>query len=166
VAPTAAALNVSTTASPETHRPIFFLVWQSATFKAHWAIFVPNKEDRSVKTGKYFHVEGSVREGFDFRIVRGWDINKTRNRPYTPIELGWCQADLLTDTPTVDDQLVKESTPRDRFEEILASIPAPGKSMRSASTSVVSLGRVFQPRVGANMRLPSGFQQSSEGRIV
>ncbi|KAF1824756.1 uncharacterized protein K489DRAFT_189388 [Dissoconium aciculare CBS 342.82] len=96
----------------------------------------PSGEERQI-----FPCRSSPLKGFVFQIVRGWDINLTRSRPFNPIDLGWCQADLITDTPTASNQLVKDSIPRDRFEEILASIPAPGKSMRSASTSVASSSR-------------------------
>jgi hypothetical protein len=115
------------------------LTWPSATFKAHWAIFVPALGDRSAKKGKYIHVEGNVREGFTLEIRRGYDISKTRNHPRARVELGWIQADLIDETtlglgaPYQPDTVV-----RDRFEELCAAIPAPAPTLRSAATSDVS----------------------------
>lgn len=125
------------------HRPIFLLSWPSGTFKAHWAIFIPEAGDKTSKKSKYFHVEGNLRKGFNFVIVRGWDLNLSRSRPDTPIEIGWLLSDLVQDTPTTDDKLFKESIPRDDLEAILAAVPAPGKSLNSVSSGVPSSVRSF-----------------------
>lgn len=71
------------------HRPIFLLVWPNALFKAHWAIFVPEAGDKIYKKGKYIHVEGGLRNGFQQEIVCGWHLNLIRRRPGPPIEIGW-----------------------------------------------------------------------------
>lgn len=115
-------------------RPIFLLVWPSALFKAHWAIFVPDLNDKTIKKGKYIHVTGSLDKGYQLEIVRGYDISKSRVRPMSPIEIGLVPADMIKDTPT-DDKLVKESTPRDRLEAFLASVPPPSASLNSATAT-------------------------------
>ena len=113
-------------------RAIYLLVWPSALFKAHWAIFIPDADDKTVKIGRYIHATGSLDKGFQIEFVRGYDISKTRNRPQSPIEIGWVQADLLQDTPT-NGQLVKESQYRDRFEQHVAAVPTPPPSLRSTN---------------------------------
>lgn len=78
------------------HRPIFLLVWPSAVFKAHWAVFVREINDLSLQTGKYIHVAGSLSGGFQFQIVRGNNLTKTRNYSNSPIEIGRIPAKLYS----------------------------------------------------------------------
>jgi len=115
------------------YRPIFLLVWPSALFKAHWAIFIPDATDKTYKQGKYIHVAGSLDKGFQFEVVRGWDINKSRSRPGSPIEIGWVRAEYIQDTPT-NGRLVKESVARDALEAFLAAVPPPTASLNSVSS--------------------------------
>ncbi|KAM3421447.1 hypothetical protein BST61_g1840 [Cercospora zeina] len=122
------------------YRPIFLLVWPSPLFKAHWAIFIPEAGDNTFKKGKYVHVEGHLREGFHFGIVRGWDLTLTNRRPKPAIEIGWIRSDLVVDTPA-DGSLIKDATPCDQLETFLAAVPAPGQSLNSVSSGGSSSGK-------------------------
>jgi hypothetical protein len=75
-------------------------------------------ENRAVKQGKYLHVEGSPLKGFVFQIVRGWDTDLTRSRPFDPIELGRCKADLINWLKTRSHEFVsKKFLPQSRRQE-------------------------------------------------
>lgn len=127
----------SQSASPQSQaviRPVFLLVWPNALFKVHWAVFIPDASDPTCKRGKYYHVEGSLKDGFRFEIVRGWDISKSRRRPHSPIEIGAIPAELVVDIAT-NDKLVKEAVPRDRIDAFFASVQPPSQSLNSVSTS-------------------------------
>lgn len=140
-APAAPSSDTQNASKTGHYRPIFLLAWESALFKAHWAVFVPNASDKTCKTGKYIHVVGNLEKGFEFEVVRGWDINMSRHRPLSPIEIGWVRVELVEDTPTVKGQLAKEAVPRDQLEAILASVAPPSKSLKSASSSEPSAVR-------------------------
>lgn len=161
--PVASPIVPTTTTSPQTDfRPVFLLIWPSATFKAHWAIFIPDADDRTYKRGRYIHVEGSLKEGFRFEIVRGWDISKSRRRPHSPIEIGCIPAGLVTDSAT-DDKLIKESIARDQIEEFFASIPPPSASLNSGSSAV----RFVPSLSGLNMEADaSDIGARQEGGVV
>jgi hypothetical protein len=124
--------------SAEQYRPVFLLCYPSGTFKSHWAIFVPEIDDKSVKRGKLIHVTGSVREGFEVEIKRNFDLKKTKTIPYPPIELGIVSTTYLADT-ILDGKYSTDSQPLDRFEEVMLSVPAPKASLNKASDSQVSL---------------------------
>ncbi|SMR52316.1 unnamed protein product [Zymoseptoria tritici ST99CH_1E4] len=128
------------------YRPVFLLVWSSAKFKAHWALFIADAADKTFKSGKYIHVEGNPVDGFTFQIVRGWDINKSRRRPQSPIEIGWVRADLIVDVPS-NGQLVKESVPRDQLEAMLAAVPAPARSFNKVTEGDGSGGKRKKPEL-------------------
>jgi hypothetical protein len=120
------------------YRPIYLLCYPSAKFKAHWAIFVPELQDRSVKKGKLIHVQGTVSTGFAHEIKRNYDMKETRNQPHTPIEIGLVPAHLIVDN-TGDGSYTSDCTPQDSFEEFLLSIPAPGKSLNTVAEGNVSV---------------------------
>lgn len=124
-------------AAAEQYRPVYLLVFQSATFKAHWAIFVPEAGSRSVKKGKMIHILGSVKEGFKLEVRRNYNMDFTRSRPLPPIEIGLVSTRHLVDTPG-DGSYIVDLQIQDTFEEIIASVPVPGKSHNSASASWVS----------------------------
>lgn len=115
-------------------RHIFLLVWRSMKFKAHWAIFIPDANDKTYKKGKYVHVHGSVNQGFKFQIVRNWNIDLSKNRPDWPLELGSVRAEHVQDVEVgKSDGLLKDAAPFDTIERIMARISAPSASMKKAS---------------------------------
>jgi hypothetical protein len=58
--------------------------------------------------------------------------------PSSPIEIGWVQAGLIVDNPT-EGELLRDGTPGDRLEALIANVPPPQKSLRSSDSSLVSL---------------------------
>ncbi|KAK4621529.1 hypothetical protein CLAFUW4_06966 [Fulvia fulva] len=119
-------------------------------FKAHWAIFIPESGDRSCKRGKYIHVIGSLKDGFQFELVRGYDMAKTGTRPLPAIEIGLVTAGFVVDTPS-GGQRVKGAIgdlkngqqpfrAMDGLEQFLAAVAPPTKSLNSA-TSGTSRGK-------------------------
>nr|POF17741.1 hypothetical protein CFP56_13153 [Quercus suber] len=138
--PTNSGQITTTQQNKAQYRPIFLLVWPNATFKAHWAIFVPASTDKTFKTGTYIHVTGALDKGFKFEIVRGWDLDMTLRRPQSPIEIGWIQADWINDAP-FERNLIKEATPRDQLENFLAATAAPSGSLNRVSSGEASTGK-------------------------
>lgn len=141
VAPNSQQGQTSSQSSATGYRPIFLLVWPSALFKAHWAIFIPEASDKTFKTGKYIHAEGNPKDGFNFQVVRGWDMNQSRRRPQVPIEIGWVPANLVSDIATEGGRLVKESVARDQLEAYMAAIPTPDATMIHVAAGQSSSGK-------------------------
>jgi hypothetical protein len=77
-------------------------------------------------------VTGSVKDGFQFKVVRGYDVKKTRTHPKDIIDIGWVLSNLVEDTPT-NGQLVKEKEPKDGLEKLLYEEAAPGPSLNNAA---------------------------------
>lgn len=108
-------------------RPLYIMIWSSPVFQAHWSFWAPALEDGQRTKGKRVHVHGNVREGFVIEFVRNYDLCETRSYP-TIIEIGAIRVEDLLDT-VMDGLLFKEQTPRDRFEAIAFSVPAPRGSL-------------------------------------
>jgi hypothetical protein len=119
-------------------RPVFLLCYPSAKFKSHWAIFVPELQDLRVHKGKLIHVVGNVREGFELEFKRNYDLNFTNNPPGTPIELGLAPSAYLLDT-IGENVYTADSDPKDYFEKMIASVPAPSKSLNTVQRDSVSV---------------------------
>jgi hypothetical protein len=113
-------------------------------FKSHWAFFVPEINDTSVKKGKLIHVTGSVRDGFQIEIKRNYDLRKTKTTPHSPIEIGIASTQYLIDT-ILDGKNSSDDQPLDRFEELILSVPAPGASLNKASDGQVSVSMHISP---------------------
>lgn len=144
-------------------RPVYLVAYRSATFKSHWGLFIPNKDDKRHKVGRLIHIEGSVQEGFIFEIRRNYDISKTRNVPYPLILLGTCSDHFLIDNAHTirDGDYHKDHLARDPFEKLMASVPAPGKSLRTQADHPVSSPSVL----GAQYDLKTN-EKLILGRIV
>ena len=116
-----------TKAPPSPYRPLYLMVWSSATFKAHWSLWAPELGQRQAAKGKRAHVIGDLRRGFLVEFIRNYDLFETRTRP-TIIEIGAMRVEDLLDTP-LDGQYSKEAMPRDYFENIALSVPPPRGSL-------------------------------------
>ncbi|OTA86896.1 hypothetical protein M434DRAFT_399700 [Hypoxylon sp. CO27-5] len=123
--------------STEQYRPIFLLCYESATFKAHWALFAPRLQDKACKAGRKIHVMGNVQQGFKHEIIRDYDLTKTRTKPLTPIEIGLVSTRHLVEVAE-DFRHGKDTTARDAFEDLVLSIPAPSQSLNRASDNTAS----------------------------
>ncbi|OTA55886.1 hypothetical protein K449DRAFT_438452 [Hypoxylon sp. EC38] len=111
-----------------------------------------NKEEKTVASGRSaervvvphagpsteqyrpIHVIGSVQEGFNHEIIRDYNLTKTTSKPMTPIEIGVVSTRHLVEVAE-DFRYGRDSTARDAFEDLVLSIPAPGKSLNRASDS-------------------------------
>ncbi|KAI1139346.1 hypothetical protein F5Y05DRAFT_412448 [Hypoxylon sp. FL0543] len=133
----------STGATGEQYRSVFLLTYKSATFKSHWALFVPHAQDRSCKTGRKIHAIGNVQEGFEIEIIRNYDLTLTRTKPLTPIELGIVSTQYLVEVAE-DFQYGIDTTARDAFEDLILSVPAPSKSLNKVQDNPG--GRAGPPR--------------------
>lgn len=118
-------------------RPVYLLYFPSVKFKAHWAMFVPEIQDRRCRKGKLIHVIGSVRDGFQLEFRRNYDINLTRNPPRPPVELGLAPTAFLIDT-SGDGTYSRDCEPKDHFENLITSVPAPPKSLHTVQAGSVS----------------------------
>ncbi|KAI1472385.1 uncharacterized protein F4812DRAFT_11387 [Daldinia caldariorum] len=107
--------------SGEQYRPVFLLCYPSATFKSHWALFVPLAEDKNCRAGRKIHVTGNVQEGFNHEIIRNYDLSETHTRPQTPKEIGIVSTRYLVEVAK-DLVYAKDTTARDPFEEFILSL--------------------------------------------
>ncbi|KAK6956368.1 hypothetical protein Daesc_001645 [Daldinia eschscholtzii] len=126
------------TTSGEQYRPVFLLCYPSATFKSHWALFVPKIQDKNCKAGgRKIHVTGNVQESFGHEIIRNYDLTQTRTKPLTPIEIGIVSTHYLVEVAE-DFVFAKDTIPRDAFEQLILSIPAPSQSLNRVNDDSVS----------------------------
>lgn len=112
------------------NRDIKLIVYSSPLFPAHWALFIPTAANPDV--GKIIHATGDVLQGFEVEFKRGYNEADTKRRKEV--------IDLCTvDGAYVDDGPLQRSTdkrPIDDIERKAAAIPTPGKSLRSAGSTV------------------------------
>ncbi|KAI1267652.1 hypothetical protein F5Y18DRAFT_307873 [Xylariaceae sp. FL1019] len=121
------------------YRSVFLLHYGSATFKAHWALFVPDPLDNRCKKGRKIHVAGSVKEGFKHEITRNCNLTLTRTKPETPLEIGIVSTQYIIEVAQ-DAKYGLDTTARDPFEELVLSVPAPNQSLNKASDQTAQTG--------------------------
>ena len=138
----------------EQFRSIFLLSYPSGTFKSHWAIMIPRAGAGRIQKGTQVHAIGNLKDGFELEIRRNFDIDATRTKPDTPIEIGVVPVQYI-DGPE-DEKYSKGSVPRDALERAMFSVPAPSKSLNSATGKDVSRF-LFGPRVLNNGAEASGW---------
>ncbi|RYP78257.1 hypothetical protein DL771_000734 [Monosporascus sp. 5C6A] len=122
------------TGSPE-YRTLYLLSYvPSPLFPAHWSMWVPYRgSDGSVgKRGTRLHVTGDSRNGFAHDFDRGYDPDEDDRCP-------WVRAAARIEERHVEDPPTPEGASaceaHNRLERVALSIPAPGPSMRAASSN-------------------------------
>lgn len=135
---------LATSSTAEQYRPVFLLCYESATFKAHWALFAPHAQSKTCKTGRKLHVTGNVQQGFHQEIIRNYDLSLTRTKPLTPIEIGLVSTRHLVDIAE-DFHFARDTTARDAFEQLVLSVPAPNQSLNRVSDNPVSTKHTPNP---------------------
>lgn len=98
-------------------------------FKDHHTLYVPSLS--SPTTGKSVHCEGSPLLGFVHVVERGYDPKSGRSSgTFLLGDVDDSHIVDVADHATEEGDLVK---PIDAFERTAFSVPAPGKSLRSAT---------------------------------
>ncbi|KAI8966425.1 hypothetical protein F5Y11DRAFT_343486 [Daldinia sp. FL1419] len=125
------------------YRPVFLPRYLSATFKLHRALFVPRVQDTTVKAGRKIHVAGNVHQGFNHEIIRNYDLNQTRTKPPTLLEIGAASTQHLVEVAE-DLRFGEDTVARDAFEQLVLSVAAPSQSPNRVSND--SAARSGPPR--------------------
>lgn len=114
--------NTATTKSGQ--RKVYLVVQRQPLFKAHWAIFVPSTQDATV--GAKIHATGDALNGFEVAFDRNYTL-ETGSPSQSTTLLGAVNS-ASQDTEDAQDAV-------DKLEAYAASVPAPGPSLRSSSSS-------------------------------
>lgn len=117
-------------------RPVYLLVYSSHLFAAHWSMWIPHyNTDTQVteETGKFINARGDSLNGFVHEFVRNHDLSQDPSRKEI-IFLGRTDAANVADG-SLGTECYTDTEATDRLEEVALSVPAPGPSLRSASSS-------------------------------
>ncbi|KAG5336320.1 hypothetical protein C0989_012168 [Termitomyces sp. Mn162] len=133
-----------TPSTPSVKRDIFLIISPNPLFAAHWSIWIPSiPQAEGEDLGKVLHVTGSPVTGFVHEVKRGYDMSTTRHA-YSFIILGQIDSNLVVDVDlkdqvifTADDDCEAPSIESiDAIEKLAFSVPAPKKTLKSASDNV------------------------------
>ncbi|KAM5361433.1 hypothetical protein ACJZ2D_013123 [Fusarium nematophilum] len=116
-------------------RTLYLVMYNSRLFPAHWALWVPSREIPDV--GKRIHAEGDVATGFTVTFERNYDIGST-GRQHQILPLAEVDESHLADVPgarSTESKLMGNIKAHDTVEEVALRVPAPGPSLRSASSA-------------------------------
>jgi hypothetical protein len=126
------ALSTEQTKPTIMPRAIHLVVYNSPLFPAHWGLWIPSAADP--KVGKFIHATGDAAKGFEISFERNYNISVTRRRhQILPIAqvLDQHVLDVVGDGSRSSDQ-----TAHDYIEQVALSVPAPARSLTSASSQV------------------------------
>ncbi|KAF2801836.1 uncharacterized protein BDZ99DRAFT_469349 [Mytilinidion resinicola] len=112
---------------------ISLLIFNSPIFPAHWALWLPHPANSN--TGKLINAVGDAATGFEIIIEREYDLRNITQR-YQLVAL-----DEVSDVKE-DGRNSKDSTAYDCIEKVALSVPAPKKSLVSATIAEGSRHRV------------------------
>lgn len=112
-------------------RPIYLIVYHSRPFPAHWAIWIPHKNEPSPEgMGKVIQVEGNPSEGFSHEFKRNYDSSQD-SRLHSVILLGTIDGSNILDSDThANGKGTTDVTAIDEVEKVALSVPAPRPSLR------------------------------------
>lgn len=117
-------------------RDVYLITYAARPFNDHWAIFVAGEGDGNV--GTRIEVEGDVRSGFMHAIERGFDLAEDERKPRC-ICLGQVSDEHLHAISRDGSVNANNMNPRNKLEETVLSVHAPGPSMNQIGTDAVSL---------------------------
>ncbi|KAF2752611.1 hypothetical protein EJ05DRAFT_505899 [Pseudovirgaria hyperparasitica] len=112
-------------------RTVHLIVYNSPLFPAHWGLWVPQK-DGDQNIGKLIHATGDARNGFEVAFKRNYDLGAT-SRSYQLLPLAQVADQHVVDVKG-DGRTGTDTTVHDYLEQVALSIPAPGRSLRSATS--------------------------------
>ncbi|KAF2013355.1 hypothetical protein BU24DRAFT_442470 [Aaosphaeria arxii CBS 175.79] len=112
-------------------RPINLLIYNSPLFPAHWSLWLPSAADPNI--GKRIHVTGDSAFGFETVFERNYNLAATRRR-YQIVPLAQVLEHHVANDEG-DSGPSSDNTARDYVEQVALSVPAPGPSLVSASSS-------------------------------
>jgi hypothetical protein len=119
---------------------VYLIVYRSRVFPAHWSLWIPSDRisQNQVAIGKIIHVTGDSRQGFVHEFKRNYELDGT-GRAYGILPFG----SVSESTDVVDvvgnEEFSTDNVASDIIEEYALAVPAPEKSLRSASTEVCRL---------------------------
>jgi hypothetical protein len=116
-------------------RTVYLIIYNSPLFPAHWGLWVPQK-DGDQNIGKLIHATGDARNGFQVAFKRNYDLGTT-SRSYQLLPLAEVADQHVVDVKG-DGKKGTDTTAHDYLEQVALSIPAPGRSLRSATSQVRS----------------------------
>lgn len=125
-----------------TNRQLRVVVYHSPLFRAHWGVIVPNSASEESLYTK-IHVTGSLAEGFVHEFQRTYDLDTT-GRTNSTFDLGTVDKDAVATFPSVVIRPEDMITPTNRLEQIALTVPAPGPSLRSATSVGGKVGLSFR----------------------
>jgi hypothetical protein len=110
-------------------------------FPANWSFFIPKANNADL--GDVLHVTGDVRSGFRHAIKRNYEHGIT-GRKHQLILVAEVDAMYVKDFEATSEFIGEAPIKSiDGLEEVILSVPAPGKSLRSASVCGSALFIVF-----------------------
>ncbi|KAJ3544705.1 hypothetical protein NM208_g2912 [Fusarium decemcellulare] len=117
-------------------RSIYLLVYNSRLFPAHWVLWIPSKNN--AKIGKVIEAAGDVATGFDITFARNFNIGEL-TRTHQLVELAQVDDAHIVDTSGDGSNYAERESEgnlvaQDKIEEAALRVPAPVKSLRSASS--------------------------------
>ncbi|KAH7350432.1 hypothetical protein BKA66DRAFT_541213 [Pyrenochaeta sp. MPI-SDFR-AT-0127] len=110
-------------------RSIYLVIYHSSPFPAHWSLWIPHIDDTRV--GKRIHAIGDAAAGFEIAFERNYNIS-TDDRSPQVVPLAQVSDHLVVDVRGDGNASVDQNA-HDYLEETALSIPAPRKSLVSAS---------------------------------
>ncbi|KAF2827132.1 hypothetical protein CC86DRAFT_466857 [Ophiobolus disseminans] len=112
-------------------RTVHLIVYNSPLFPAHWGLWIP-QEDGDQNIGKLIHATGDARTGFQVAFKRNYDLGTT-SRSYQLLPLAQVADQHVVDVKG-DGSKGTDTIAHDYLEQVALSIPAPGRSLRSATS--------------------------------
>ncbi|RYP70655.1 hypothetical protein DL769_004901 [Monosporascus sp. CRB-8-3] len=122
---------------PPEYRTLYLLSYiLSPLFPAHWSVWVPYRasDGTASKKGTRLHVTGDSRNGFAHDFDRDYDPDEDDRRPRAGAAAR-IEERHVVDPPTPGGAGAHGAY--NLLERVALSIPAPGPSMRAASSSAV-----------------------------
>jgi len=113
-------------------RDIHLIFYPSPLFPAHWGLWIPSVGNPQI--GKMVHVVGDVATGFEHQFKRNYSLITTTRR-YDLVLLAKVDDKHVVDVPG-NGEGSSDKNPADDIERKALTVPAPGKSLISASSQV------------------------------
>jgi hypothetical protein len=113
-------------------RTVHLIVFRSLLFAARWGLWIPSTNNPDI--GKYLHATGDPANGLQVAFKRNYDLGD-KSRPYQLLELAQVLDHYVVDV-NGDGSESEDQTAHDYLEEIALNIPAPRRSLISATTPV------------------------------
>ncbi|RYP25260.1 hypothetical protein DL765_000141 [Monosporascus sp. GIB2] len=120
---------------PPEYRTLYLLSYvPSPLFPAHWSMWVPYRcsDGSASRKGTRLHVTGDSRSGFAHDFDRGYDPGEDGRWPWVGAAAR-IEERHVEDAPAPEGAGAREA--RNRLERVALSVPAPGPSMRAASSN-------------------------------